>query len=118
MGVIGSPVDCPLNTLARAVDTLSGETPTPHKMMEDTAVCVALLPCPPLSGVPPDGSIRRTGWPRVVTGPGLPQTRTCYRVGRQRVTLAGTFPTAPLRTARDSFDVKQLSSGAASTQFR
>ena len=73
----GSPVDWPLNTLARAVDTLSGETPTPHKMMEDTAVCVALLPCPPLSGVPPDGSIRRTGWPRVVTGPGLPQTRTC-----------------------------------------
>jgi hypothetical protein len=32
------------------------------------------------------------------------------RVGCQRVTQLSTFPTAPLRTARDSFDVKQLSS--------
>jgi hypothetical protein len=73
----GRPVDWPLNTLARAVDTLSAETPTPHNRMENVAVCVALLLFPQLSGVFPDSSIRRTGWPRVVTGPGLPQTRTC-----------------------------------------
>jgi hypothetical protein len=46
----GSPVDRPLNTLARAVDTLSDETPTPQNRMEDIAVYVALLPCPQLSG--------------------------------------------------------------------
>ncbi len=39
-----------------------------------------------------------------------PKNRTCGRVGRQRVTLAGTFPTAPPRTGRDSFDVIRLSS--------
>ena len=39
------------------------------------------------------------------------ENRACGRVGRQRVTSMGTFPTAPLRTDRDSFDVKQLSSG-------
>jgi hypothetical protein len=33
-----SPVDWPLNTLARAVDTLSGETPTPQNMMENVTV--------------------------------------------------------------------------------
>jgi hypothetical protein len=38
------------------------------------------------------------------------QNRACRRVGGQRVTLIGTFPTAPLRTARESFDLKQLSS--------
>ena len=32
-------------------------------MMENVAVCVALLPCPQPSGVPPDGSIRRAGSP-------------------------------------------------------
>jgi hypothetical protein len=36
--------------------------------------------------------------------------RACGRVGRQRVALSGTFPAAPLRTDRDSFDVNQLSS--------
>src|SRR5215813_13229764 len=29
----------------------------------------------------------------------------CRRVGRQRVAFTGTFPTAPLRTARESFDL-------------
>src|SRR5262245_47887367 len=38
------------------------------------------------------------------------QNRACGRVGRRRVAFAGTFPTAPLRTARESFDLKQLSS--------
>jgi len=33
------------------------------------------------------------------------------RVGHQRVALTGTFPMAPLQTARESFDLKQLSSG-------
>ena len=37
--------------------------------------------------------------------------RTCGRVGHQRVALASTFPMAPLQTARESFDLKQLSSG-------
>ena len=55
----GSPVDWPLNTLARAVDTLSAETPTPHNMMENVAVCVALLLCSQPFGVLPVGSILR-----------------------------------------------------------
>jgi len=37
--------------------------------------------------------------------------RTSSRVGHQRVTLAGTFPMAPLRTDRDRFRINQLSSG-------
>ncbi len=37
--------------------------------------------------------------------------RTSSRVGHQRVALTGTFPMAPLQTARESFDLKQLSSG-------
>jgi hypothetical protein len=40
-----------------------------------------------------------------------PPNRTCRRVGHQRVALTGTFPMAPLQTARESFDLKQLSSG-------
>jgi hypothetical protein len=36
--------------------------------------------------------------------------RACGRVGRRRVALLGTFPSAPPRTARESFDLKQLSS--------
>ena len=55
-----SPVDQSPNALARAVDTLSDETPTPQKMMEDVAVCVALLLCSQPSGVLPVGSIRRS----------------------------------------------------------
>ena len=39
------------------------------------------------------------------------ENRACGRVGHQRVALAGTFPMAPLQTARESFDLKQLSSG-------
>ena len=38
-----SPVDWPLNTLARAVDTLSDETSIPQNLMGNIAVCVA--PC-------------------------------------------------------------------------
>jgi hypothetical protein len=34
------------------------------------------------------------------------QNRACRRVGGQRVTFTGTFPTAPLQTARESFDLK------------
>src|SRR5215471_12849045 len=37
--------------------------------------------------------------------------RTRSRVGHQRVAHMGTFPMAPLQTARESFDLKQLSSG-------
>ncbi len=37
--------------------------------------------------------------------------RTCGRIGRQRVASMGTFPTTLLRTARESFDLKPLSSG-------
>jgi hypothetical protein len=37
-------------------------------------------------------------------------TRTCSRVGRQRVASMGTFPTAPLRTPRESFDLTGLAS--------
>ena len=37
--------------------------------------------------------------------------RTRSRVGYQRVAPTGTFPIAPLQTARESFDLKQLSSG-------
>src|SRR5215831_13803397 len=40
-----------------------------------------------------------------------PPNRTGGRVGHQRVALTGTFPMAPLQTARESFDLKQLSSG-------
>ena len=36
--------------------------------------------------------------------------RACGRVGHQRVARVGTFPMAPLQTARESFDLKQLSS--------
>src|SRR5215475_6981486 len=36
--------------------------------------------------------------------------RTCGRIGRQRVASMGTFPTTLLRTARESFDLKPLSS--------
>jgi hypothetical protein len=39
------------------------------------------------------------------------QNRACRRVGGQRVTSVGTFPTAPLRTDRESFDLSQLASG-------
>jgi hypothetical protein len=39
------------------------------------------------------------------------ENRTYRRVGHQRVALTGTFPMAPLQTARESFDLKQLSSG-------
>jgi len=56
----GSPVDQSPNALARAVDTLSDETPPPQNMMENVAVCVALLHCPQPSGVLPVGSIRRS----------------------------------------------------------
>ena len=34
------------------------------------------------------------------------QNRACRKVGCQRVTVTGTFPTAPLQTARESFDLK------------
>jgi hypothetical protein len=34
------------------------------------------------------------------------QNRACRRVGCQRVTRLSTFPTAPLQTARESFDLK------------
>ena len=47
-----------------------------------------------------------------------PQNRTGSRVGGRRVTLTGTFPTAPLRTDRDRFRVNQLSSSATSTRVR
>src|SRR6266705_7185213 len=40
------------------------------------------------------------------------------RVGRQRVAQTDTFPTAPLQTDRDSFDVNQLSSGRQTLGFR
>ena len=35
-----------------------------------------------------------------------PKNRACCRVGCQRVTQLSTFPTAPLQTARESFDLK------------
>ena len=35
-----------------------------------------------------------------------PKNRACGRVGGQRVTRLSTFPTAPLQTARESFDLK------------
>jgi hypothetical protein len=44
--------------------------------------------------------------------------RTGSRVGGRRVTLTGTFPTAPLRTDRDRSRVNQLSSSATSTRVR
>jgi len=37
------------------------------------------------------------------------QNRTCGRVGGQRVTQIGTFPTAPLQTVLDRFRVTRLS---------
>src|SRR5262249_41997707 len=39
-----------------------------------------------------------------------PPHRTCSRVGRQRVTHLGTFPTAPFRTPRESFELTRLAS--------
>ena len=39
------------------------------------------------------------------------RNRTGSRVGRRRVALSGTFPTAPPRTDRDRFRINQLSSG-------
>ena len=42
--------------------------------------------------------------------PPLLQNPACGRVGRQRVTLAGTFPTAPLRTTYERFRLAWLSS--------
>ena len=40
----------------------------------------------------------------------LLQNRACRRVGDQRVTFAGTFPIAPLRTTHDRFRITSLSS--------
>jgi len=37
----------------------------------------------------------------VRVSPFLSPNEACGRVGRQRVTLMGTFPTPPLRTTRD-----------------
>ena len=58
----------------------------------------------PLAPIPLDSSKFREN------GSQPSPNRTCSRVGRQRVASMGTFPTAPLRTDRDSFDVNQLSS--------
>ena len=58
----------------------------------------------PLSLIPLDPSKFREN------GSHPPQNGPYGRVGRQRVALVGTFPTPPLRTDRDSFDVNQLSS--------
>src|SRR2546425_5869534 len=47
------------------------------------------------------GTRRGTNMARFLIPP--VENRACGRVGRQRVTPTGTFPTAPLRTDRDSF---------------
>src|SRR5215813_2975239 len=59
----------------------------------------------PLAPIPLDRSKFREN------GSQPPPNRTGGRVGHQRVALTGTFPMAPLQTARESFDLKPLSSG-------
>jgi len=50
------------------------------------------------------------GWTICACKAQPPQNGTCSRIGRQRVAPMGTFPTTLLRTARESFDLKPLSS--------
>ena len=45
------------------VDTSGGEEPDPQNRKMRCAVCGLPLPCLRLSGMPPDGSIHRAGWP-------------------------------------------------------
>ena len=59
----GSPVDQAPNDLAPVVDTSGGEEPDPQNRKMSCAVCGLPLPCLRLSGMPPDGSIHRAGWP-------------------------------------------------------
>src|SRR5262245_59747730 len=74
----------------------------------------AFLPISPAPQCIPRGQLDRVGTRRVTqwyVSSSPPPNRTGGRVGHQRVALTGTFPMAPLQTARESFDLKQLSSG-------
>jgi hypothetical protein len=82
----------------------NSEDRCPDRALEGGSL--SFLRTPPLSP---------SGWSRARCPHGSvsrlpPPNRACSRVGRRRVASAGTFPTAPPRTARESFDLKQLSS--------